>query len=240
MIEITEAHTAEDFLNGQVLLFNKPYGWTSFDLVSKVRSAIRHGFNIKKIKVGHAGTLDPLATGVLIICTGKATKSISAIQELKKEYIAIIEFGKTTPSFDLETQFDNEFPFEHITDEDIQKSIHSFTGIIEQEPPLYSAKQIEGSRAYKHARRGSKKKLDPVKIFIEAIEAIDFRPPELTIKVVCGKGTYIRALANDFGKSLGSGAYLKALERTAIGNYRITDAMGIHDFIKNMNKVKQI
>lgn len=236
---MTEKRTAEDFLKGQVLLFDKPYGWTSFDLVNKVRSTIRHYYDLKKIKVGHAGTLDPLATGLLIICTGKATKSISSFQDLYKEYIATIEFGRTTPSYDLETEFDGEYNYDHITKDIIQKVLESFIGEIEQTPPIFSAKQIGGARAYKFARQGKEKKLEPVKINIESIEIIQFHMPELVIKIVCSKGTYIRSIANDLGKKLNSGAYLKDLKRTAIGDYKNDDAISPDDFQKRLNIIKQ-
>jgi tRNA pseudouridine55 synthase len=234
-----EKLTAEDFQEGRVLLFDKPYGWTSFDLVNKVRSTIRHFFELKKIKVGHAGTLDPLATGLLIICTGKATKSISSFQDLKKEYIATIEFGKTTPSFDLETEFDASFNYDHITRVLIQKMLQEFLGEIEQIPPIFSAKQIGGARAYKFARQGKEKILEPVKIRIDSIEIVHFSLPELIIKIVCSKGTYIRSIAHDLGKKLNSGAYLKDLKRTAIGDYKNNDAISPEDFQKNLTIIKQ-
>lgn len=237
---MTQKLTAEDFLNGQVFLFNKPFDWTSFDLVNKIRSIIRNFFGLKKIKVGHAGTLDPLATGLLIICTGKATKTISTFQDLKKEYVATIEFGKTTPSHDLETFFDGEYKYSHITTELIQETIKNYIGETDQVPPIYSAKQIQGSRAYKFARQGKEKHLEPVKIQIDSIEIIDYSPPELKIRVICGKGTYIRVLASDLGVSLQSGAYLKALERTAIGSFRIENAISPEDFQKKLITIKQI
>lgn len=237
---MTQKLTAEDFQNGQVLLFDKPFGWTSFDLVNKVRSMIRHFFSLKKIKVGHAGTLDPLATGLLIICTGKATKTISTFQDLKKEYVATIEFGKTTPSHDLETQFNAEYDYSHITPELTRETLDTFVGETEQIPPMYSAKQIQGSRAYKFARQGKQKDLEPVKIFIESIDILDFTLPELTIKIICSKGTYIRSIANDLGHKLNSGAYLKNLERTAIGSYLNKNAISFNEFEKKMNIIKQI
>lgn len=237
---MTKKLTAEDFQNGQVLLFDKPFGWTSFDLVNKVRSMIRHFFSLKKIKVGHAGTLDPLATGLLIICTGKATKTISTFQDLKKEYVATIEFGKTTPSHDLETQFDAYYDYAHITPEFTREILNTFIGETEQIPPMFSAKQIQGSRAYKFARQGKQKDLEPVKIFIESIDILDFSPPELTIKIICSKGTYIRSIANDLGHKLNSGAYLKSLERTAIGSYLNENAISFQDFENKMNIIKQI
>lgn len=236
---MTQKLTAEDFQEGLVLLFDKPYGWTSFDLVNKIRSMIRHFYSLKKIKVGHAGTLDPLATGLLIICTGKATKSISKFQELKKEYVATIEFGKTTPSYDLETLFNGEFSYSHINSERIQQIIPGFTGEIEQTPPIYSAKQIQGKRAYNFARQGKVKALEPVKIKIDSIDIIDYNPPTLIIKVVCSKGTYIRTMASDFGKKLESGAYLKSLKRTAIGSYLNEDVLNLDQFEKKLGKMEQ-
>ncbi len=232
--------TLEDFQKGQVLLFDKPYGWTSFDLVNKVRSMIRHSFGEKKIKVGHAGTLDPLATGLLIVCTGKATKTISSFQNLKKEYVATIEFGKTTPSYDLETLFNGTFEYSHITQDKLYSAISGFLGEIKQMPPIYSAKQIEGRRAYKFARQGKKKDLEPVEIQIDRIEVLNFNMPEITIMILCSKGTYIRSIANDLGKELSSGAYLKSLKRTAIGSFLNTDAMSFGEFEKSLNIIKQI
>jgi len=237
---MTEKFTLEDFQKGLVLLFDKPYGWTSFDLVNKVRSMIRHSFGEKKIKVGHAGTLDPLATGLLIVCTGKATKTISSFQNLKKEYVATIEFGKTTPSYDLETLFNGTFEYSHITQDKLNSVISGFIGEIKQIPPIYSAKQIEGRRAYKFARQGKKKDLEPVEIQIDRIEVLNFNMPELTIMILCSKGTYIRSIANDLGKELFSGAYLKSLKRTAIGSFLNTDAMSFGEFEKSLNIIKQI
>lgn len=230
----------EDFQKGQVLLFDKPYGWTSFDLVNKVRSMIRHSFGIKKIKVGHAGTLDPLATGLLIVCTGKATKTISSFQILKKEYVATIEFGKTTPSYDLETQFNGTFEFSHITLDKLKDTLIEFLGETEQTPPIFSAKQIEGRRAYKFARQGKQKELEPVSIQIDEIEILDFNPPELIIRILCSKGTYIRSIANDLGEKLSSGAYLKSLQRTAIGSFLNRDSITFEEFEKSLNIIKQI
>ena len=213
-----------EFLQGKVLLVNKPYSWTSFDVVRKIRNSITHKYNIKKIKVGHAGTLDPLATGLMILCTGKATKRIQEFLDQEKEYIADIEFGKTTPSFDLETDFDVFFPYEHISKELVERTLQKFTGEIEQMPPIFSAKKIEGKKAYNLARKGETPEIKPVKVYIKELEILHFQPPELKLRVVCSKGTYIRSLAHDMGASLDSGAYLKGLIRTKIGSYSIDNA----------------
>lgn len=232
--------TREKYEDGQILLFNKPLGWTSFDLVKKVKNLLRRKFEIKKIKVGHAGTLDPLATGLLIVCTGKATKKIQQIQELGKEYIASITLGKTTPSFDLETDFDKEFPTSHISKELIEKIIPRFTGEIDQIPPVYSAKNIKGKRAYEYARKGLAVVLEPCRIRIDSIELVDYSFPEVQLKIRCSKGTYIRALARDIGFSLNSGAYLSKLIRTQIGEYHTDNAMDLTDFEKKIEKTKLI
>jgi len=223
-----------NFFEGEVLLFDKGSGWTSSDLVQKVRNSLCHALGIKKLKVGHAGTLDPLATGLMVLCTGKSTKKIESIQEGEKEYIATIKLGATTPSFDKETEEDNVFEFKHITAETIQDAVRLFTGQVEQVPPVYSAVKINGKRAYDFARAGEKIKLNPRKVVIESIEIVSFNLPELVIKVVCGKGTYIRALVRDLGKALGSGAYLTALRRARIGSYNVDDAMTIEHFLNNI------
>ncbi len=232
--------TIEKYEDGQILLFNKPLGWTSFDLVKKVKNLLRRKFEIKKIKVGHAGTLDPLATGLLIVCTGRATKKIQQIQEFGKEYIASITLGKTTPSFDLETDFDKEFPTSHISKELIEKTISVFTGEIDQIPPVYSAKNVKGKRAYEYARKGQAVILKPCRIIIDSIELINYSFPEVQLKIRCSKGTYIRALARDIGYALNSGAYLSKLIRTQIGEYHTDSAMDIVDFEKKIEKTKQI
>src|SRR5450759_4162254 len=207
------------FEEGKVLLFDKPVYWTSFDLVNKVRIMIRSTFGIKKIKVGHAGTLDPLASGLMIICTGKATKKIDEFRDLDKEYIATFHLGETTPSFDLETETDNQYPTGHITEELVKEVLISFLGEQKQLPPMYSAKLIAGKRAYEFARKGIHKELEPVTVFFREIELISFGIPEIKVRLVCSKGTYIRSFARDFGRALKSGSYLSALERRAIGLY---------------------
>jgi tRNA pseudouridine55 synthase len=227
------------FEEGQVLLFNKPVYWTSFDLVNKVRTMIRGSLKIKKIKVGHAGTLDPLASGLMIICTGKATKKIDEFRDLDKEYIATIHLGATTPSFDLETATDNTYSTEHITDELVKETLNGFLGEQKQLPPMYSAKQIDGKRAYEYARKGILKKLEPVTVFFREIELISFGLPETKIRIVCSKGTYIRSFARDFGEALKSGGYLSALERTAIGPYNVKNAFNLEKFNEYVEQMQQ-
>jgi tRNA pseudouridine55 synthase len=226
------------FEEGSVLLFDKPVYWTSFDLVNKVRIMIRSTFGIKKIKVGHAGTLDPLASGLMIICTGKATKKIDEFRDLDKEYIATFHVGETTPSFDLETETDNQYPTDHIKEEMVKDVLVGFLGEQKQLPPMYSAKLIEGKRAYEFARKGIEKKLEPVTIYFREIELISFSIPEIKIRMVCSKGTYIRSFARDFGIALQSGSYLSALERTAIGTYHVNKAYTLEKFkeyVEQMN-----
>ena len=228
------------FEEGQVLLFDKPLYWTSFDLVNKVRIMIRSTFGIKKIKVGHAGTLDPLASGLMIICTGRATKKIDEFRDLDKEYIATFHVGETTPSFDLETETDNHYPTDHITEELAREVLNNFHGEQKQLPPMYSAKLIEGKRAYEFARKGIEKNLEPVTVFFRDIELISFSVPEIKIRIVCSKGTYIRSFARDFGTALKSGSYLSALERTAIGTNHVRNAYSIEKFqeyIEHMSSV---
>lgn len=219
-----------NFQEGEVVLFNKPLYWTSFDLVNKVRNVIRSTFGIKKIKVGHAGTLDPLASGLMIICTGRATKKIDEFRDLDKEYIATFHLGETTPSFDLETETDNHYPTSHITEDLVRETLLSFLGEQKQVPPMYSAKLIAGKRAYEFAREGVYKELEPVTVFFREIELISCQLPNIVVRLVCSKGTYIRSFARDFGKALQSGSYLSALERTSIGGYKVKDAYNIDDF----------
>jgi tRNA pseudouridine55 synthase len=218
------------FEEGQVLLFNKPMYWTSFDLVNKVRNMLRSSLGVKKIKVGHAGTLDPLASGLLIICTGKATKKIDEFRDLDKEYVATIHIGETTPSFDLETATDKQYPTDHITEKVVEETLKGFIGEQKQMPPIYSAKQIDGKRAYEFARKGIEKELTAVTVFFREIELLSYGMPETKVRLVCSKGTYIRSFARDFGAALGSGAYLSALERTAIGSYNVSNAFGLEKF----------
>ena len=228
------------FEEGQILLFNKPVYWTSFDLVNKVRHIIRNSFNIKKIKVGHAGTLDPLASGLMIICTGRATKKIDDFRDLDKEYVATIHLGETTPSFDLETETDNQFPTDHINEKIVRETLECFLGEQKQLPPMYSAKFIEGKRAYEFARKGIDKELEPVTVYFREIELLSFGIPESKIRIVCSKGTYIRSFARDLGIALKSGGYLSALERTAIGTYHVQNAYNVEKFQKYVEQLKQI
>jgi tRNA pseudouridine55 synthase len=227
------------FDEGQVLLFDKPVYWTSFDLVNKVRNMIRSAFGIKKIKVGHAGTLDPLASGLMIICTGRCTKKIDEFRDLDKEYIATFHLGATTPSFDLETETDNQYPVDHITEEIVRQVLESFLGEQKQLPPMYSAKQIDGKRAYEFARKGIQKDLEPVTVYFRDIELLSFGIPDTKIRLVCSKGTYIRSFARDFGLALKSGSYLSALERTSIGSYNVNEAYTIEKFQEYIEQMQQ-
>ncbi len=226
-----------DFIAGEILPLYKPYGWTSFQIVSKVRYLLSHHHGVKRFKVGHAGTLDPLATGVLLLCTGKATKRIEELQSHTKEYVADLVLGATTPSFDMEHEIDATYPYEHITRELVLEVLSKFTGTIQQRPPLFSACKVEGKRAYELARSGSNMELAPKQIQIDEIELLDFALPKITIRVVCGKGTYIRSLARDIGEALNSGAYLSRLERTRIGNVRIEDCIKPDDFQTWLNNL---
>lgn len=226
-----------NFLTGQILPFDKPLNMTSFQLVAKVRWLISQAMGGKKIKVGHAGTLDPLATGVLILCTGRATKRIETLQSGVKEYIATLRLGATTPSFDLEHEIDQTFPTEHITREDVESALTTFVGEIMQVPPVFSACKVEGKRAYDLARKGQKAeevqlKAKPLRIDeIELLEAdLGGETPSITIRVVCSKGTYIRALARDIGEALNSGAHLTALRRTRVGEYGEKDCFTLESF----------
>ena len=219
-----------DWMEGVMLLFDKPLHWTSFNLVSKVRSLLKYRLGYKKIKVGHAGTLDPLATGLLIVCVGRATKMASQLQMHDKEYIATIRLGATTPSYDLETQVDNEYPTSHITLGTVKDAIGQFIGTQMQIPPLFSAKSVDGGRAYKLARRGVEMELEPAPVNISSIEVLDFKMPDLTLRINCSKGTYIRSMARDIGRALSSGAHLVALRRTASGEFSVENALSLEDF----------
>jgi tRNA pseudouridine55 synthase len=218
------------FEEGQVLLFNKPLYWTSFDLVSKVRNILRSSLGLRKIKVGHAGTLDPLASGLMILCTGKATKKIDEFRDMDKEYVATFHAGATTPSFDLETETDFNFPTDHITETLVREKLDSFIGEQKQLPPIYSAKLISGKRAYEFARKGIHKDLEPVPVFFREIVLLSYNLPDIKVRLLCSKGTYIRSFARDLGTALNSGCYLSALERTAIGDFRVADAYEIEKF----------
>jgi len=218
-----------DFIGGEVLCIDKPLGWTSFDAVKRLRGALSRRLGLKKIKVGHAGTLDPLATGVMIICTGRATKRIDELQARVKEYIATIALGATTPSFDLETEIDATYPTAHITEELVREVLGRFIGSIEQIPPAYSACKIDGHRAYDLARKGREVQLKAKTLVIDEIELLSFSPEEITIRTLCSKGTYIRALARDIGQALDSGAHLTALRRTRVGDITIDDCLSVDD-----------
>jgi tRNA pseudouridine55 synthase len=226
--------TAQNFEEGQVLLIDKPYTYTSFDAVNKIRYRLKKITKNKNIKVGHAGTLDPLATGLLIICTGKKTKTIDEIQGQTKEYTGEIELGKSTPSFDLETDFDQEYAIEHITKEAIEEVRKSFLGEIEQFPPIYSAIKVDGKRSYELARKGKEVKTEARKINIHLFEIDDSDFPILRFKISCSKGTYIRSIAHDFGKKLMSGSYLKSLRRTKIGDFDIKNALNLDTFVAEL------
>lgn len=219
------------FHAGKLLLLDKPLGWTSFDLVNKVRFAIEKHYKLKRmaIKVGHAGTLDPLATGLMLICTGKLTKQIDSFQGMPKTYTGTFTLGGTTVSFDLEKEVDQHFPTEHITDEMIREVAKNFIGTHDQEPPVFSAKKIDGSRAYDLARAGKDVKMKTASIEITAFEITRIALPEVDFRVECSKGTYIRSLARDFGQALQSGAYLSSLRRTAIGEYTVDNAQSIEE-----------
>lgn len=223
-----------DFLGGEVLVFDKDLGWTSFDLVQRVRNVLCREMGVKKLKVGHAGTLDPLATGLMILCTGKSTKLIESFQEREKEYVTTMKLGATTPSFDMETEEDSQCDISHVTPELIKKTLNRFLGTTDQVPPVFSAVKVKGKRAFDYARNGEDLKLQPKKIVIENIVAESIDLPFLTIRVVCSKGTYIRALARDIGVELQCGAYLTALCRTRIGEFRVENAMSVEYFMKNI------
>ncbi len=225
-----------DFIAGEVLYFNKPLRWTSFDLVNKFRYKLSRKLRVKKIKVGHTGTLDPLATGVMIICTGKATKQIDEFQYQTKEYIATLKLGETTPSFDLEKEVDAVYPIEHITQELVEGTLKQFVGTIKQIPPIYSACKIKGKRAYELARNGEEVPLKAKTLVIDEIEMLEYNLPLVKIRVVCSKGTYIRALARDIGIALKSGAHLVALERTRIGNVTLDKCMRPEDIDAFLDK----
>lgn len=225
-----ETIQAEDYKNGQVILIDKPLEWTSFQAVNKVRWLIKKHFGIKKIKVGHAGTLDPLATGLLIICTGKSTKKIDTFQAQEKEYTGTITLGSTTPSYDLETEIDRTFDISGITSEKIKEATKRFLGQIQQRPPVFSAIKKDGKRLYEFARNGETVDVPYRTIQISEFEITDINLPKVHFRVVCSKGTYIRSLAHDFGKALESGAHLSALRRTKIGGFSVENAMGIKEF----------
>ncbi len=216
-----------NFLEGETLYIDKPKGWTSFDVVKRIRSILTRRMGVKKLKVGHAGTLDPLATGVMIVVTGRSTKLIDTLQAGVKEYVATIALGATTPSFDLETEIDATYPVDHITRESIEEALSRFKGRIEQIPPAFSACKVDGHRAYLMARKGRQVELKPKVLVIDQIELLDYKPGQIIIRVVCSKGTYIRALARDIGVALDSGAHLTDLRRTRVGDVTIDNCLSV-------------
>ena len=228
-------------IKGEVFYLDKPLGWTSFDVVKRIRGKLHHRLGIKKLKVGHAGTLDPLATGVLIVCTGKMTKQIDELQAHVKEYVAEITLGATTPSFDLETPIDATYPTEHITREQVEQVLRQqFVGSIKQVPPSYSACKVDGHRAYKMARKGKEVELKAKELVIDEIELLNYSMPRIEIRVVCSKGTYIRALARDIGQALGSGAHLTALRRTRVGGVRVDDCLQVPDMLELLEEAQMV
>jgi len=227
--------TVQDFLDGQILLINKPLGWTSFDVVKKIKNLIRTKYSLKKLKVGHAGTLDPLASGLLIVCTGKFTKRISELQGQAKMYTGDITLGGTTPSYDLETEIDTKFETNHITENFIKETTAQFIGEIEQKPPIFSALKRGGERLYEKARRGEKFEIEARKVSVHSFDITAIEMPKVGFEIKCSKGTYIRSIAHDFGAALNSGAHLSELCRTAIGDHQLTDALEVSDFEKQLN-----
>ena len=227
-----------DFITGEIIAIDKPLGWTSFDAVKRLRGSIQKRLRVKKFKVGHAGTLDPLATGVLVVCTGRATRQIEDIQKGEKEYIATVELGATTPSFDLETEIDATYPTDHIDETFARETLKSFEGEIMQVPPVFSAVKVGGKRAYKYARTGKELELKAKPVKIREIEFLSLEGNLLRFRVVCGKGTYIRALARDLGKALNTGAHLTELRRTKVGNIRIEDCLKIDEAVEKIAKAE--
>ena len=235
---LTKISKDTDFLEGATILFHKPIGWTSFDLVKKVRNIIKSNKKIKKIKVGHAGTLDPLADGLLIVCTGRFTKRIEEIQGQKKIYIGEMTLGYTTPSFDRETEVNETFEISHITKALLHETCKTFEGNIMQKPPIFSALKREGKRLYLHAREGTNIEIKAREVNIEKFEITNINIPKIEFRVICSKGTYIRSLANDFGEKLNCGAFLSKLRRTQIGNFKLEDAHSINNFQEKILKRK--
>ncbi len=227
-----------DFVTGEILYVDKPLGWTSFDAVKRVRGALLRRLGVKKFKVGHAGTLDPLATGVMIITTGRATKLIESLQAGVKEYIATMRLGATTPSFDLETEVDATYPTAHITREAVERVLESFVGEIRQVPPAFSACKVDGRRAYDIARKGHEVELKAKTLVIDSIQLLDYSPESITVRVVCSKGTYIRALARDIGVALGSGAHLTALRRTRVGDVSEEQCLTVDQAVELIRQVE--
>ena len=223
-----------DFISGEIIAIDKPIGWTSFDAVKRLRGAIQKRLRVKKFKVGHAGTLDPLATGVLIICTGRATRKIEELQSGEKEYVATVELGATTPSYDLETEIDAHYPTDHITENMVKETLNEFVVNIMQVPPVFSAVKVDGKRAYKYARRGKDLDLKAKPITIREIEFLELRGNLLKFRVVCGKGTYIRSLARDLGQALKSGAHLIELRRMRVGNIKAENCLKIDEAVEKI------
>lgn len=224
-------------LEGEILYIDKPLHWSSFDAVKRVRGIMARRLKIKKMKVGHAGTLDPLATGVMIVCTGRATKRIDELQAHTKEYVATIALGATTPSYDLETEIDATYPTEHITREMVEETLKKFTGRIEQVPPAFSACKIDGKRAYKMARKGKEVELKAKILVIDEIELLEYSQQSIVVRVVCSKGTYIRALARDIGEALNSGGHLTALRRTRVGYVKVEDCLTVDQAVEMLNNI---
>lgn len=227
------------YLLGQVLLIDKPLGWSSFQVVNKIRWLIKQEYGFKKIKVGHAGTLDPLASGLLIICTGKETKNINIYQAQEKEYTGTITLGATTPSYDLETEVDKRFPITDLTPEQLHKTTEQFTGDIMQKPPIYSAIKKDGKRLYELARAGETTEIKERLVTVHSFELNNFKLPKVDFRIACSKGTYIRSMAHDFGKALNNGGHLSALRRTAIGNYRVENAITLEEFETDFKNIKK-
>ena len=224
-----------DLISGEIIGIDKPLGWTSFDAVKRLRGAVQRRLQVKKFKVGHAGTLDPLATGVLIVCTGRATKEIERLQSGSKEYVADIRLGATTPSFDLETEIDAEYPWEHITINKIEDILPRFRGKVMQVPPVFSAVKVDGKRAYNYARKGKEVELKAKPLEISELEVLSFEAPVLRLRIVCSKGTYIRALARDIGEALESGGHLIGLRRTRVGEMTIDKCLSVEEALEKIS-----
>ena len=242
VIQITimeDPFPAQKFLDGTCLLVDKPITWTSFDVVNKIRFGIKHNLGIRKIKVGHAGTLDPMATGLLVICTGKFTKKLAEYQGLNKEYTGVITLGATTPSYDTETEPDATFPYNHITPEQIEVARRKFVGDMEQYPPMYSAIKVDGQPLYKKARKGEVVEVKPRPVVISEFEITNISLPYIEFRVQCSKGTYIRSLAYDFGKALDNGAHLSSLRRTKIGQFNVDKAWNLEVLIDHIERLSQ-
>lgn len=241
-MEWNEVSRIEDLVEGRTLLMNKPIFWTSFDLVNKVRSQVAFRYRLKtgerrKIKVGHAGTLDPYAEGLMIICTGKKTKTLHSYQGEDKEYLTTLELGKTTPSYDLETIYDKEFPERDIKINEIRETLSRYQGEIDQVPPIYSAKSVKGKRAYHAARKGQDIKLEPQKVYIDNLEVVEYDYPLLTLRISCSKGTYVRSLARDIGEDLRIGAHIVGLRRIRSGRFYLSDAISVEEFEKKIQNL---